>query len=196
MRTSANDSRTAAERLRAVLVSSRARAIPPATAAALCVAMAAGCSEPSAPAPSPSPTAAPSAADALAVYSEFWRLSGLAAQTPGSQDWSVPLATVARGQALDDLVLEIRNYQSLPAHLEGQVQIQPVVDPSVPPIADSVAVLDCVDISGSRLVADSDGRLLDDQVNQATRYRYRAVVVREGSRWLVERTSPALDEPC
>ncbi|WP_345420045.1 hypothetical protein [Pseudonocardia xishanensis] len=108
----------------------------------------------------------------------------------------MPLSTVARGQALDDLVLEIRNYESLPAHLEGQVRTEPVVDPSVPPTADRVAVLDCVDISGSTLVADGDGRVLDDQQNQSTRYRYRAVVAREGSRWLVERTSPALDEPC
>jgi hypothetical protein len=54
-----------------------------------------------------------------------------------------------------------------------------------------------VDLGDSRLVSDRTGRPLDDLANRVVRYRFRADVVRtDGGGWLVERTAPALGEPC
>lgn len=140
---------------------------------------------------------APAASAALAAYGEFWRISEQAVAAPTSKDWEAELSAVARGQALEDVLLEIRNYASVPAHVEGTITHEPVVDPAAAPAPDRVVVLDCVDISASDLVSDADGAILDDQVNERPRYRYRAVVVQGASgRWLVETTKPLLDQPC
>lgn len=139
--------------------------------------------------------AAPAAA--MAAYGEFWRVSELAFAAPSAQDWETELMNVARGQALTDVVIEIQNYASVPAHVEGTITHEPSPDPAVAPLPDRVTVLDCVDITGSRLVADRDGSVLDDRANQTPRYRYRAEVVRDTTgRWLVETTAPSLDQPC
>jgi hypothetical protein len=161
-----------------------------------------GCAgpEPAPPAatpPAPSDAAPDMTAAAMAAYGEFWRVSEAAFAAPRAQDWQAELSKVTRGQALDDVVLEIRNYASVPAHLEGQITHAPALDPAVPRTSGRVAVLDCVDISQSQLVADESGAVLDDQENQVVRYQYRAVVVRaDDGRWLVESTAPALDESC
>lgn len=149
------------------------------------------------PPPAPGPSAEPAPAAALAAYGEFWRVSDEAFAAPKSKDWPAELAKVARGQALDDVTLEVRNYASVPAHLDGTIGRAPIVDPAVPPTADRVAILDCVDISRSRLVSDRTKTVLDDVANQANRYRYRAQVAKiADGRWLVESTEPALTEPC
>jgi hypothetical protein len=149
------------------------------------------------PGPTPAPSQTPDPASAsLAAYADFWRVSQQAFNAPASRDWSADLGRVARGQALTDLSLEIQNYAAVPAHVEGALSQNPVVDPTVPPTSDRVAILDCVDSSASKLIADDNGEVLDDQTNQATRYRYRAEVVRDGARWWVERTTPSLAEPC
>ena len=168
-----------------------------AVGAVVAVALAACTSSPPAPAPAPSAAPVPSTASALAAYDEFWRVSEQAFAAPTAKDWQPEVARVARGQALDGLMLEIRNYASIPAHLRGTIGRAPTVDPAVAPTSDRVAVLDCVDISASTLVADADGKVLDDQANQASRYRYRAEVVNDGTgRWLVEKAGPALGETC
>lgn len=152
---------------------------------------------PASPPPAPGPSAEPAPAAALAAYGEFWRVSDDAFAAPKAKDWRAEMTEVARGQALDDVTLEIRNYASVPAHLDGTIGRTPIVDPSVPPTADRVAILDCVDISRSRLVSDRNGAVLDDVANQADRYRYRAQVAKVADgRWLVESTRPALTEPC
>lgn len=165
------------------------------------LALMSACAQTGSPAPpsAPPPTtiAATSSAAALATYGEFWRVSQLAFAAPGSKDWTSDLRGVAGGQALNDLLLEIANYASVPAHIVGSISQSPGLDPAVPPTADRVAVLDCVDISKSTLVSDKDGSVLDDQTNQSNRYRYRAQVVRDPSgHWLVETTAPSLAERC
>lgn len=138
-----------------------------------------------------------SSAAGMAAYGEFWRVSELAFAAPTAQDWETELSMVARGQALTDVVIEVRNYASVPAHVEGAITHDARPDPALAPQPDRVAVLDCIDISGSMLVADADGAVLDDQVNQPPRYLYRAEVVRDASgRWLVEAAAPSLDQPC
>jgi hypothetical protein len=145
----------------------------------------------------PAPASAPEAAAALSAYGEFWRISEEAFAAPGSKDWAAELSAVARGQALEDVMLEIRNYASVPAHVEGTITHQPVVDAAAAPAPDRVAIVDCVDISNSDLVSDGDGRVLDDEVNETPRYLYRALVVRDDSgRWLVDTTTPFLNQPC
>jgi hypothetical protein len=159
--------------------------------------IAGACATPQPAPPAPAPSVATVAEAATAAYSEFWRISKLAFASPTEQDWQAELSKVARGQALNDVVLEIRNYASVPAHLEGVITNAPIVDPAVAPAPSRVTVLDCVDISGSRLVSDVDGTVLDDEANQVPRYHYRAVVVQaEDGRWLVESTEPLLDQPC
>ena len=61
------------------------------------------------------------------------------------------MSKVARGQALTDVMLEIRNYASVPAHLEGSV-VTHAARSSIPTFRrlHRVAILDCVDISNSR----------------------------------------------
>ncbi|QJY47800.1 hypothetical protein [Pseudonocardia broussonetiae] len=153
---------------------------------------------PGAPTPSTTSTGEiASSAAGMAAYGEFWRVSELAFAAPTAQDWETELSMVARGQALTDVVIEVRNYASVPAHVEGAITHDARPDPTVTPGPGRVAVLDCIDISGSRLVADADGAVLDDQANQTPRYQYRAEVVRDASgRWLVVTTAPSLDQPC
>lgn len=148
-------------------------------------------------APPPTTGVDTSQAAALATYGEFWRVSRLAFAAPRSQDWAPALSSVAGGQALHDLLLEIANYASVPAHVDGTISQSPSLDPALAPTAERVAVLDCVDISKSTLVSDKNGAVLDDQAHQSNRYRYRAEVIRDPSgRWLVEKTAPSLAETC
>ena len=149
------------------------------------------------PAEPPTPTAEAPAAAALATYGEFWRISEQAFAAPKAQDWRAELSKVADGQALADVMLEIENYASVPAHLEGAIAHSPTVESAGPSTAGRIAVLDCIDIGSSRAVADSNGAVIDDLENRVERYHYRAQVARDSAgRWLVETTAPALDEPC
>lgn len=164
-----------------------------------CVAVISACAEaePAPPVTPPTTVADTSQAAALAAYGEFWRVSRLAFSAPRSQDWTAALSSVAGGQALHDLVIEIANYASVPAHVAGTISQSPGLDPTLAPTADRVAVLDCVDISKSTLVSDKNGSVLDDQAHQSNRYRYRAEVTRDpDGRWLVEKTAPSLAEAC
>jgi hypothetical protein len=162
---------------------------------------AAGCgSEAPPPAPTPpAPVQPPSiearAGDAaLAAYSAFWDLSEKAFAAPGSRDWSSDLASVASGQALESLQAEIANYASYPAHDQGSVGHAPSVRTAA---ADSVSVVDCLDMSNYLLVADETGEVLTDVKNRPLRFQYHATVTRGASgAWQVDQTSPALDQPC
>lgn len=177
----------------------RLRVLAAITGAVLAPACSGTASTPPTPAESTATAALERAAlaGAMAAYGEFWRVSELAFAAPSAQDWEMELSKVARGQALTDVVIEIRNYASVPAHVEGTITHDPNPDPAVIASPDRVGVLDCVDITGSRLVADRDGSVLDDEANQTPRYRYRAEIVRDTTGlWFVETTAPSLDQPC
>lgn len=155
-----------------------------------------GCSAPD-PA-EPSPTSAPPTNDpverkALAAYEEFWTVTDAALASPGARDWTSRTREVATGQALQSLDRDIASYSGIPAHTEGTVSRAPKVATAA---ADRVRTIDCVDISGSRLVSDDNGQVLDDLANRVPRYLYRAEVIPRGDRWVVERTAPSLAEPC
>ncbi|RZT85568.1 hypothetical protein EV383_2441 [Pseudonocardia sediminis] len=159
-------------------------------------AVVAGCSGPSPH--ETSRTSTPSTTDpiernALAAYEEFWTVTDAAFAAPGSQDWTSRTREVATGQALQALDRDIANYSGVPAHTEGTVSRAPKVATVA---AERVAIVDCVDISGSRLVSDDDGQVLDDLANRVPRYLYRAEVIPRGDRWVVDRTAPSLAEPC
>jgi hypothetical protein len=148
-----------------------------------------------APSPDPAPPAPDPTAAALAAYSEFFRVSQDANAAPTQKDWAAELRQLARGQALDAAVLDVQNYASLSARVEGRLGQSPAVDPAVTATDGKVAVLDCLEATGVRVLA-ADGRQLGDQTNQTPRYRYRAEIVRDGDRWWVERTAPSPEEPC
>jgi hypothetical protein len=163
------------------------------------VATACSTSRPTPPPPvqAPTPTAEVTAAAALAAYGEFWRISEGAFAAPTTQNWRAELSKVARNQALDDVMLEIENYASVPAHVEGTVTRNPEIDPDTPSTEQRVAIVDCLDLSESHLLADNSGAELGEVENQPKRYRFRAQVVRDATgKWLVDATSPALAEPC
>lgn len=151
----------------------------------------------SAPSPTPAPeTPAPNPTiAALGAYTEFVRVSQDANAAPGAKDWAAELRQLARGQALDAALLDVQNYASLSARVEGRLGQSPVVDPATMSTAERVAVLDCLDATGVR-VLKADGTELGDSTNQAPRYRYRAEVVRDGDRWWVEKTTPSPEETC
>jgi hypothetical protein len=146
----------------------------------------------------PPPTAAPSpqparAEQALEAYERFWKVSEAAYASPGTRDWLPELESVASGSALEMLTTDVLNYASFPAHTEGAVSRAPVVAR----VTDSrVEIVDCIDLGDSRLIADQTGEVLDDLANRVPRYTYRAEVVAQDDRWLVDRAEPALDEPC
>jgi len=147
-----------------------------------------------APEPAPTPEPATAQADAgLAAYEQYWQVVDAAFAAPGSQDWSPRLAEVATGPALASVSVDVANYAGFPAHRTGTVKRAPSV---VSSDVKHVDILDCVDISGVSLVADKTGQPLDDTVNRVPRYRFSASVVVTDGRWLVERTSPMLDQPC
>lgn len=155
-----------------------------------------GCSAPDSQRPSPTdvpPTSSAVERNALAAYEEFWTVTDAAFASPGAQDWKSRTREVAEGQALESLDRDIANYSGIPAHTEGAVSRAPKVAKAAP---DRVRIVDCVDISGSRLVSDDDGQVLDDLANRVPRYLYRAEVIPRGDRWVVERTAPSLGEPC
>ncbi len=152
----------------------------------------AGCSAPAAPDTAPPAPPGPGE-QALEVYERFWSVAQEAYAAPGSRDWTPELATVASGPALESLTTDVLNYADFPAHSEGVVSRAPVVAE----VTDTrVAIVDCVDLGDSRLVADRTGEVLDDLANRVQRYTFRADVVLTGDRWLVERTDAAQDEPC
>lgn len=152
------------------------------------VLVAAACAAPPPPAP------APTTADVgLAAYERYWRVVDAAFAAPGDQDWSPRLAEVATGPALASVSVDVENYAGFPAHRIGTVKRSPAV---VSSDSNRVDILDCLDISGASLVADHTGQPLDDTANRVPRYRFSASVVSADGRWLVERTSPMLDQPC
>jgi hypothetical protein len=172
--------------------------------AALLLAMTAAvvaCTSPPPPAPTPSeaPVRPPSieaqAGDAaLAAYNTYWSVSEQALAAPGAKDWTADLQAVARGQALEAITTDIASYADYPAHNEGAVSRDPVID-SVDDRA--VTIIDCVDLTNYLLVADGTGEVLTDVANQVPRFRYHARVVQDATdRWLVDQTSPKLDQPC
>lgn len=168
----------------AVTTSYRAGLLMPALAAALV-----GC----AAAPPPAHQAPAPGQEALIAYERYWSVAQEAFSAPGSRDWRGALEAVASGPALDSLLADVRNYASFPAHTEGVATRSPVVAD----IRDGrVQISDCITLGDSRLIADETGEVLDDLENRAPRYRFRADVVLTGDRWLVERTEPALAEPC
>ncbi|WP_433274002.1 hypothetical protein ACQPZA_24105 [Pseudonocardia xinjiangensis] len=162
----------------------------------LLTAVVAGCSSPSVPPPAPTTPSTPADAAeqrALTAYEDFWTVTNSALAAPKSRDWTARLQEVATGQALESLRTDVENYASLPAHTEGAVTREPVVHR----LADNrVEVVDCIDLGDSRLVSDTTGAVLDDLANRVQRYRYRAELLTVGDGWVVERTAPALDEPC
>lgn len=130
---------------------------------------------------------------ALAAYEGFWSTTTAAFSAPSERDWTPRLQEVATGQALDSLRRDVQNYASVPAHTEGAVKRAP----KVTSVANGrVDIEDCVDLADSRLVSDDDGQVLDDLANRVPRYVYRAGIVNQNGRWLVDRTAPALDQPC
>lgn len=137
---------------------------------------------------------AQSSAAALAAYSSYWRLTTAAFADPDGRDWAAEFAAVSRDQALKSVLATLENYASLPAHTEGDITRSPAVDTAVP---GRVTVVDCIDLGNSRLVHDLTGETLDDLENRAQRYRLRAQVVQDANgSWLVEQTTPLLDQPC
>lgn len=155
----------------------------------LVLAALAGCST-NAPVP-PQPTE--DERQALAVYEGFWSVTTAAFAEPGERDWTPRLQEVATGQALDSVRRDVENYASVPAHTEGSVKRAPKVTSSA---TGHVEIEDCVDLADSRLVSDDGGQVLDDLANRVPRYVYRAGIVNQNGRWLVDRTAPALDQPC
>lgn len=145
------------------------------------------------PAAPPSAANTPSATAALAAYDRYWSVVDAASAAPGSRDWTAQLRDVATGPALESVTVDIANYAGLPAHQTGTIRRSPMVARAD---ADRVAILDCVDLNDSYLVADGSGQVLDDTTNRVPRYRFAADVVAVDGRWLVERTSPMLDQPC
>ena len=158
----------------------------------LAVACTAGRSpDPAGPTPAPAPAADTAA---LTADAEFWRVTSEALAAPTSRNWAPELNRVATGPALATVLGDVANYASLPAHTVGTVRRDPRIDEIG---AARIVILDCVDLGDSRLVSDSTGQPLDDLANRTVRYRYRADVVRTNAGgWIVERTTPALDEPC
>lgn len=154
----------------------------------------AACSAPS-PGPAPETTAPDPTTAALSAYTEFFRVSQDANADPAAKDWAAELRQLARGQALDAALLDVQNFASLSARVEGRLGQSPAVDPTAMSSAERVAVLDCLDATDVR-VLKADGTELGDSANQAPRYRYRAEVVRDGDRWWVEKTTPSPDETC
>ncbi|WP_214405764.1 hypothetical protein [Pseudonocardia lacus] len=152
-----------------------------------------------APAPVPAPIEPPSdearAGDAaLTTYNQFWTVAEQALNAPTSRDWTTELEAVASGQALESLLADIENYAAYPAHNEGTVERAPTIRSAT---TDSVAIVDCVDMTDYLLIADETGEVLTDTANQVPRFQFHAQVEQaQPGRWLVDRTRPAWDEPC
>ena len=161
----------------------------------LLAAMAAtGCSSASAPPPA-APTVAVASPEnaAMAAYERYWSVTDSAFTAPGSQDWTAQLRSVATGSALASVTTDVANYASYPAHQVGTATRSPKVDTVA---AGRVRIVDCVDLGDSRLVADKTGAVLDDIANRAPRYRFRAEIANTTGPWLVDVTTPELDQPC
>ncbi|WP_142058218.1 hypothetical protein [Pseudonocardia kunmingensis] len=161
--------------------------------------VAAGCSSEPIDAPQPAPTGPepPSRTTseqlAMAAYEEFWTVTDMALAAPALRDWTPRIEEVATGQARQALQADVVNYASVPAHTEGAVTRAPVVGRVTD---ERIQVVDCVDLGASRLISDTTGEVLDDLTNRVQRYRFRAELVEVDGRWVVERTAPALGEPC
>ncbi|MGH3611265.1 MAG: hypothetical protein ACRDRK_01305 [Pseudonocardia sp.] len=112
---------------------------------------------------------------------------------PSSRDWTAALGEVASGTALESVRRDVENYASFPAHTEGVISRAPAVGEAS---EGRVEIVDCVELGDSRLIADTTEEVLDDLANRTPRYRFRAGVLLQDGRWLVDVTNPALDEPC
>jgi hypothetical protein len=143
---------------------------------------------PPTPPPAPSPTQ-----EALLAYERYWSVTTAAFNAPSAKDWSVELQEVASGPALASVIDDVHNYAGFPAHTEGTISRSPTVNEVTNGRA---AIVDCVDLGNSRLIADTTGEVLDDLTNRVPRYRFRAEIAEQNGRWLVDRAEPALDEPC
>jgi hypothetical protein len=150
------------------------------------------------PTPMTAPVQAPSPQDqagtaALAAYTDYWRVNDAAMADPAAKDWRPELEEVAQGQALESLLKDVENYASLTARTVGDIRRDPAVESAS---TMRVSIVDCVDLGDSLVVSDS-GQVFDDLDNRVQRYRFRAdVAVGDDGRWRVDRTAPALDEPC
>jgi hypothetical protein len=166
-----------------------------------------GCNTVTTPSPTPAPTS-PQAAEtveppseeetaasaALAAYTAYWEVTDAARAAPGSRDWRPAIEQVARGQAVETAMTDVENYASLPAHSVGTITRSPSVAQAS---ATRVSITDCVDLGDAGVVSDTTGERLDDLENRVQRFRlYADVVAESDGRWVVERTSPALDETC
>ncbi|WP_298800746.1 hypothetical protein [Pseudonocardia sp. 73-21] len=165
-------------------------------ASAVLLAVVAGCSTAS-PSPPPVPppvvTTAPGDA-ALDAYREFWRIADAARAAPRTGDWTPRIEAVASGQALQTVLTDVRNYADLPAHTVGTITRTPTITAVTPP---RVSILDCVDIGDTVLLSDKDGSRLDDAANRVRRFQLRADVVEAADgKWLVDTTTPELEQPC
>lgn len=161
-----------------------------------------GCSGGQQPDPTTSPTVAPVEQQvreaALAAYEGFWRTTNQAFAKPSTKDWRPELSAYAAGRALDAVLVDVENYATFPAHKNGEPTRAPSVDSVKLDPPARVIIIDCLDVSNVRLVADKTGADLGDTAKQPPRFRYRAEVVRPAGqdRWLVEVTKPLLDQPC
>ncbi|MFC4945828.1 hypothetical protein [Pseudonocardia sp. GCM10023141] len=165
---------------------------------AMTAVIAASCtsSPPSNSAPTtPTSTAVATPSDAaLSAYNAFWTVVDAAYAAPQSKSWDADLKRVGSGQALASVLADVANYASLPAHVQGRIQRSPRVQSAS---GDRVSISDCVDLGDSRVVSDTTGQGLNDLKNRVQRFRSRSDVVTDATgRWLVDRTAPALDEPC
>jgi hypothetical protein len=146
-----------------------------------------------APAPPTPPPAPKPAQQALLAYERYWSVTTAAFNAPNAKDWSADLQQVASGPALAGITEDVLNYATFPAHTEGTISRSPTVSTVT---NDRAEIMDCVDLGDSRLIADTTGEILDDLANQVPRYQFRAELTQQNGRWLVNRTEPALDEPC
>ncbi|OJY46004.1 MAG: hypothetical protein BGP03_31525 [Pseudonocardia sp. 73-21] len=104
------------------------------------------------------------------------------------------MEAVASGQALQTVLTDVRNYADLPAHTVGTITRTPTITAVTPP---RVSILDCVDIGDTVLLSDKDGSRLDDAANRVRRFQLRADVVEAADgKWLVDTTTPELEQPC
>ena len=129
----------------------------------------------------------------MAAYERYWSVTDAAYAAPKAQDWTAQLRGVATGAALASVTTDVANYASYAAHQVGTATRSPKVDNIA---AGRVGIVDCIDLGESRLVADKTGAVLDDIANRTPRYRFRAEVANTTGQWLVDITTPELDQPC
>lgn len=134
----------------------------------------------------------------MAAYESFWAVQNEANQAPGSKDWTEDVSRVAADPARYSATLTIKNYASVPAHWVGTVKRAPTVKSTTLSQPPRVVISDCIDVAGVKIVNDKTGEDVRDTANQPPRYRFEAEVVLypNPDRWLVQKTTPHLDQPC